>query len=176
MASRTEQNPISLQTSLKTLRRSRPPGGPWPLCSGGYITCSHRGPELSTPSGSPPWKPGSAWDLPQLWLEQRKEAPGCGNLETRTRRFHLGTGICDPRAMPTSGWAEATMWRFPPRQSAHCILAPGPGPAPAAPCRLCGHWEPRGWVDQEAWLMLGIASSAGTYGQVFRGSDTHLTL
>lgn len=68
------------------------------------------------------------------------------------------------------------MWRFPPRQSAHCILAPGPGPAPAAPCRLCGHWEPRGWVDQEAWLMLGIASSAGTYGQVFRGSDTHLTL
>lgn len=151
-------------------------GRPWPLCSGRYIRCSRRGPEPSTPSGSPPWKPGSASDLPQLWLEQREEVPGCGNSEPRTRRFHLGAGTCDPRAMPTSGWAEARMWRFPPRQSAHCILAPGPGPAPAAPCQLCGHTEPRGWVDQEAWLMLGIASSAGTCGKVFSGSDTHLTL
>lgn len=36
------------------------------------------------------------------------------------------------------------------RTECPCILPPGPGPAPAAPCRLCGHSEPRGWVDQEA--------------------------
>ena len=45
------------------------------------------------------------------------------------------------------------------------------GPALAAVRRLCGHSAPRGWVAQEAWPTRGIASSAGTCEQVFRGSN-----
>lgn len=64
---------------------------------------------------------------------------------------------------------------FPP-QTVSTLNAPASfhralGPALAAVRRLCGHSEPRGWVDQEAWPTLGIAFSAGTCEQVFRGSN-----
>lgn len=77
-----EQNRIqSLSRPPRRLSEGQGHRASLPLCSRRYIRCSRRRPEPSAPRRSPPWKPGSAWGLPQLRLEQREEAPGRGNSE-----------------------------------------------------------------------------------------------